>query len=61
MRRIPTIRDRVVQTRLVITLLGAALLVGGCSFGGRVHLGDLWLQAGHGLAMVGNHVAIALH
>jgi len=44
-----------------MVLLGLPLLVGGCSFGGRVHLGDVWLQAGHGLAVVGNHVAIALH
>jgi hypothetical protein len=49
---------------LAIILLGtliATLFVGGCSFGGRMHLGDIWLQAGHGLAVVGNHVAIALH
>ena len=47
--------------RRLIVLLGMPLPVGGCSFGGRVHLGDVWLQAGHGLAVVGNHVAIALH
>jgi len=50
--------------RHLVTLLGmpiATLLVSGCSFGGRVHLGDIWLEAGHGPAMVGNHVAIALH
>ena len=47
--------------RRLIVLLGMPLLVGGCSFGGRVHLGDVWLQAGQGLAVVGNHVAIALH
>jgi hypothetical protein len=47
--------------RLAILLLGAPLLIGGCSFGGRLHLGDVWLQAEHGLALVGNHVAIALH
>ena len=47
--------------RRLVALLGMPLLVGGCSFGGRVHLGDVWLQAGHGLAVVGNHVAIALH
>jgi hypothetical protein len=47
----------------VLTLLAplAVLLVAGCSFGGRVHLGDLWFEAGQGLALVGNHVAIALH
>jgi hypothetical protein len=42
-------------------LLVAALVLGGCSFGGRVYFGDVWLQAGQGLAMMGNHVAIALH
>lgn len=47
--------------RRLIVLLGMPLLVGGCSFGGRVHLGDVWLQAGHELAVVRNHVAIALH
>jgi hypothetical protein len=50
--------------RVAVALLGAliaTLAVGGCSFGGHVHFGDVWLQAGHGLAMVGNHVAIALH
>jgi hypothetical protein len=49
---------------LAIILLGtliATLPLGGCSFGGRMHLGDIWLQAGHGLAVVGNHVAITLH
>jgi hypothetical protein len=47
--------------RLAALLLGGPLPLGGCSFGGSVHLGDLWLQAGHGLALAGNHVAIALH
>jgi hypothetical protein len=42
-------------------VLLALLLVGGCAFAGRAHLGDIWLEAGDGLAMVGNHVAIALH
>jgi hypothetical protein len=48
---------------LAIILLGTLIAtspVGACSFGGRVHLGDIWLQAGHGLTVVGNHVAIAL-
>jgi hypothetical protein len=40
--------------------LAALLLLGGCSLGGRVHLGDLWLEAGHGLTLVGNHVALAI-
>ena len=41
--------------------LATLLLLGGCSLGGRVHLGDIWLEAGHGLALVGNHVALAIH
>lgn len=45
---------------IVIALL-AALLLGGCSFGGRFHLGEIWLQTGHGLALVGNHVTLAIH
>jgi hypothetical protein len=48
-------------SRAVRALLALPLLIGGCSFGGRVHLGDLWLEGGHGLALVGNDVAIALH
>jgi hypothetical protein len=35
------------------------LVLGGCSLGGRVHLGS-WLDAGRGLALVGNHVTLAL-
>jgi hypothetical protein len=35
-------------------------LLAGCSLGGRVHLGDIWLEAGHELALVGNHVALAI-
>jgi hypothetical protein len=45
----------------VLALLAALLVLGGCSLGGRVHLGDLWLEAGHGLALVGNHVTLAIH
>ena len=52
------------MTRAVLVLLGTlvpALLVAGCSFVSRVHFGDIFLEAGHGLAMMGNHVAITLH
>ena len=52
------------MTRARIVLFGAliaTLSVGGCAFVGRVHLGDIWLETGHGLVMVGNHVAIAVH
>jgi hypothetical protein len=42
-------------------VLVAALVLAGCSFGGRVHLGDIWLEAGQGFAWMGNHVALALH
>jgi hypothetical protein len=48
-------------SRALLTVLALPLLGGGCSFGGRVHLGDLWIEAGRGLALVGDHVAIALH
>ena len=47
--------------RALLALPIVTLLVGGCSLGGRVHLGDVWLAAGHGLAVVGDHVAIVLH
>lgn len=46
---------------VLLTPLLPALLLAGCSFGSRVHFGDIWLEAGRGLAMVGNHVAITLH
>jgi hypothetical protein len=42
-------------------LLAAPLVLGGCSLGARMHLGDVWLQAGHELALVGNHVKLAIH
>ena len=45
----------------VLALLAALFVLGGCSLGGRVHLGDVWLEAGHGLALVGNHVTLAIH
>ena len=44
-----------------VLVLAALLALGGCSLGGRVHLGDIWLEAGHGLALVGNHVTLAIH
>jgi hypothetical protein len=47
---------RVIPVLPLLTLL----LLGGCSLGDRVHLGDVWLEAGHGLALVGNHVALAI-
>jgi hypothetical protein len=51
--------------RRVVGVLFRALIITlslvGCSLVGRAHFGDIWLQAGHGLGMVGNHVAIALH
>ena len=45
----------------VLALVTALLLLGGCSLGGRVLLGDVWLEAGHGLALLGNHVTLAIH
>jgi hypothetical protein len=45
----------------VLPLLAALLLLGGCALGDRFHRGDVWLEAGRGLALVGNHVTLALH
>ena len=45
----------------VLALIAALLVLGGCSLGGRVHRGDVWIGAGHGLALVGNHVTLAIH
>ena len=45
----------------VLALIAALLVLGGCSLGGRVHLGDVWIGAGHGLALIGNHVTLAIH
>jgi hypothetical protein len=45
----------------VLALIAALLVLGGCSLGGRVHLGDVWIGAGLGLALVGNHVTLAIH
>jgi hypothetical protein len=44
-----------------LALLGALLVLGGCSLSGRAHFGDVWLKAGHGLALVGDHVKLAIH
>jgi hypothetical protein len=44
-----------------LVLLAALLPLGGCALGPRMHLGDVWLQAGQGLDLVGNHVKLALH
>jgi len=38
-----------------------ALALGGCSFAGRLHLGDVTLALHQGLHVFGSHVAIALH
>jgi hypothetical protein len=40
-------------------LLGGVL--GGCSFAGRLHLGDVTLALNHGLHAFGSHVALVLH
>jgi hypothetical protein len=41
--------------------LAALFVLGGCSLGARVHMGDVRLQAGPGLGLVGNHVKLAIH
>jgi hypothetical protein len=43
-----------------VLALAALLAVGGCSLGGRLQLGDIWVEGGHGLALVGNHVTLAI-
>jgi hypothetical protein len=43
-----------------LALVAALFVLGGCSLGGSVHLGDVWLEAGHGLALVGNNVTLAI-
>jgi hypothetical protein len=43
-----------------LALLASLLVLGSCSLGARMHLGDVWLQAGDGLALVGNHVKLAI-
>jgi hypothetical protein len=45
----------------VLALLAALLVPAGCSLGGRVHCGDVWLGVGHGLAFVGNRAKLAIH
>ena len=45
----------------VLVLVAALFVLGGCAFGGRFHFGDIWLETGHGLALVGNHVTLAIH
>lgn len=44
---------------LAALLLAAAL--GGCSFAGSLHLGDVSLALSQGFQTFGSHVAIALH
>jgi hypothetical protein len=41
--------------------LAALLAVSGCSLGGRMHLGDIWVEARHGLALAGDHVTLAVN
>ena len=35
--------------------------LGGCSFAGSLHLGDVTLALHHGFHVFGSHVAVALH
>jgi hypothetical protein len=44
-----------------IAVILTVLVLGACSASGRAHFGDVWLHVGQGLAVMGNHVAIALH
>jgi hypothetical protein len=44
----------------ILALFWALLALSSCSLGARMHFGDLWLEAGHGLALVGNNVRLAI-
>jgi hypothetical protein len=48
-----------VRRLLALALIAGAL--GGCSFAGSLHLGDVSLALGQGLQTFGSHVAIAFH
>jgi hypothetical protein len=39
----------------------SALLLGGCSFAGRLHLGDVTLGLHNGFAAIGSHVGVFIH
>ena len=49
------------RSSCALALVAELLVLGGCSMGGRVHFGDVWLKTGHGLALVGDHVKLAIH
>jgi hypothetical protein len=44
-----------------IPFVAAALLLGGCSFAGSLHFGDLTLGLQNGFAAMGSHVGIFIH
>ena len=44
-----------------IASVAAALLLGGCSFAGSLHFGDVTLGLQNGFAAMGNHVGIFIH
>jgi hypothetical protein len=44
-----------------IALVAPALLLGGCSFAGSLHLGDVTLGLQNGFAAIGSHVGLFVH
>jgi hypothetical protein len=40
--------------------LATLLLLGGCLYGSRIQLGDIWVEAGHDLALEGSHAIFAI-
>ena len=44
-----------------IAVVASALLLGGCSFAGSLHFGDVTLGLQDGFAAIGSHVGFVIH
>ena len=44
-----------------ISFVASALLLGGCSFAGSRHFGDVSLGLHNGFAAIGSHVGVFIH
>jgi hypothetical protein len=44
-----------------IAVVASALLLGGCSFAGSLHFGDVTLGLHNGFAAIGSHVGFVIH
>ena len=44
-----------------ISFVASALLLGGCSFAGSLHFGDVSLGLHNGFATIGSHVGVFIH